>query len=206
MIKSKGSKVYSVEQIKRMAVTGFTEEFVDCLYKMPESLREMVMSWASEKIVNAAEEMHNHIENEPEESEANPTEMDGNANVDSCGDDMDYAMSENVESENVKELCEDSEARDDSDVSMKCHYCDFSKNARIDTNRLFAKIVNEDFLYNHEHLILKRQVVISYDNNKKYGMMLDTCDVCREIYLIESDQREYEELFDKKGVEYEFYR
>ena len=190
MIKSKGTKIYGVWQIKMMAQTGFQEDFVDYLDEMPEHIKKMIMSWATDKTIDGLNALREYKTNK-----ADYTEQESLENEQLCSSPMDMI------GEQIDETYTESD-----EANMCSYYSDVEFEKRINVNKVYAKLVSEEFIQSHQHEVIKRHVVISYGENRKYGMILDSCDVCKELYIQYEDKSEFESVFNDINIEYEFYQ
>ncbi|MBQ6319261.1 MAG: hypothetical protein IJI23_05710 [Lachnospiraceae bacterium] len=219
MIASKGSRLYNIDTIKKMAAEGFSDEFLVSLHNMPTYLREMVMSWTTESVAERVREYENGLANTSTIPEG-PIII----NSESFNDDIEIEQiieetvsEETIENNDIGKHDYDSQLQrffsladdqmDETGTGLGYYdgvnpYKDYSFGSRITVDKLYGTVVSEGYLDKHLHGVVNTQVVIEYGDHKKYGFISKSCDKCKCLFILRDELANIKQITSDRNIEF----
>ena len=98
---------------------------------------------------------------------------------------------------------DDTETSIDNEESDN-YYENYDFKDRIATNTLIAYISSNTKCKKHDTELKPIQVVLEYDEGRKYSINLNCCSKCKKLFISKNDSEEIKDFLERKNIDYRF--
>jgi len=104
-------------------------------------------------------------------------------------------------SETTKKIC-DKWKKEELPLMSDNPYENLEFEDRLDINEALFYITDSEVCDIDGSALEKMQVVIKYKARHSYGLITSCCKKCKRLFMTNEDYDEYQQIFNKKGIEY----
>ncbi|MCR5836011.1 MAG: hypothetical protein K6G88_05870 [Lachnospiraceae bacterium] len=180
-----GTRLYSIKEIKKMcAGNTISDELKTYIMNAPRNVVRIIDRWSGEK----KEYLSDNLEDEVIYSDFVATEGEQDSEA--------VLVITSSEEKDTQDIA----IREKADVQCVNPYEGLEFESRLDVDSLYIHISEDSKCPVHRTELKSIQVVVKYDQGKKFGVMCNCCKLCKRIYCSQSQMVHIREAILDKNI------